>query len=128
MKLPQHQSFTKAADVLDVSSAAVSRWIKSLEQRLGLLLLHRTTRSVALTDAIEMTRICSTLSIEVRVRFQVVYNTFRRGNERPSRKTKDQRWCWLLGKGFLFIQLLNTGRSLSRWSFLTSSLTINECT
>jgi DNA-binding transcriptional LysR family regulator len=50
-EVAKHQSFTKAADVLDVSSAAVSRQVKSLEQRLGLLLLHRTTRSVALTEA-----------------------------------------------------------------------------
>jgi DNA-binding transcriptional LysR family regulator len=50
-EVAKHQSFTKAADELDVSSAAVSRQVKSLEQRLGLLLLHRTTRSVALTEA-----------------------------------------------------------------------------
>ena len=50
-EVAKHQSFTKAAAELDVSNAAVSRQVKSLEQRLGLLLLHRTTRSVALTEA-----------------------------------------------------------------------------
>ena len=50
-EVAKHQSFTKAANTLGVSSAAVSRQVKSLEQRLGLLLFHRTTRSVALTEA-----------------------------------------------------------------------------
>ena len=50
-EVAKHQSFTKAANALGVSSAAVSRQVKSLEQRLGLLLFHRTTRSVALTEA-----------------------------------------------------------------------------
>ena len=50
-EVAKHQSFTKAAAALDVSSAAVSRQVKSVEQRLGLLLFHRTTRSVALTEA-----------------------------------------------------------------------------
>ena len=42
-------SFTKAAAVLGVSGASVSRQVKSLEQKLGLVLFHRTTRTVALT-------------------------------------------------------------------------------
>jgi DNA-binding transcriptional LysR family regulator len=50
-EVAKYQSFTKAAAALDISSAAVSRQVKTLEQRLGLLLLHRTTRSVALTEA-----------------------------------------------------------------------------
>ena len=50
-EVAKHQSFTKAANALDVSGAAVSKQVKSLEQRLGLLLFHRTTRSVALTEA-----------------------------------------------------------------------------
>jgi len=44
-------SFTEAAPVLGVSQAAVSRAIAGLEQVLGVRLLQRTTRHVALTPA-----------------------------------------------------------------------------
>ena len=44
-------SFTRAASALGVSGASVSRQVKSLEQKLGLVLFHRTTRTVALTEA-----------------------------------------------------------------------------
>jgi LysR family transcriptional activator of dmlA len=43
-------SFTAAADELGMSPAFVSKRIRSLEQDLNLRLLHRTTRSVSLTD------------------------------------------------------------------------------
>ena len=45
-EVANHGSFTKAADALGVSAAAVSKQIKALEQRLGLVLFHRTTRTV----------------------------------------------------------------------------------
>ena len=44
-------SFTRAAAALGVSGASVSRQVKPLEQKLGLVLFHRTTRTVALTEA-----------------------------------------------------------------------------
>lgn len=44
-------SFTKAAAQLGVSQTAVSYTIKGLEERLGVRLLTRTTRSVSLTEA-----------------------------------------------------------------------------
>jgi LysR family transcriptional regulator for bpeEF and oprC len=43
-------SFTKAADVAGLSQASVSSHITQLEQRLGTLLLERTTRSIRLTE------------------------------------------------------------------------------
>lgn len=43
-------SFVKAADVLGVSKAAVSRYVGELEARLGVRLLHRTTRRMSLTE------------------------------------------------------------------------------
>jgi DNA-binding transcriptional LysR family regulator len=45
------RSFTKAAAQLDVSQSALSHTIRGLEERLGLRLLTRTTRSVAPTEA-----------------------------------------------------------------------------
>jgi len=42
-------SFVRAADALDVSKAAVSRYVSELESRLGVRLLHRTTRRLSLT-------------------------------------------------------------------------------
>ena len=45
------RSFTKAAVKLGVSRSAISHSIRTLEERLGLRLLARTTRAVAPTDA-----------------------------------------------------------------------------
>src|SRR5215475_5311951 len=47
----QERSFTKAAAKLGVSQSALSHTIRGLEERLGVRLLTRTTRSVAPTDA-----------------------------------------------------------------------------
>src|SRR6266852_4562101 len=45
------RSFRAAASRLDVTPSALSHSMRQLEQRLGVRLLHRTTRSVSLTDA-----------------------------------------------------------------------------
>jgi DNA-binding transcriptional LysR family regulator len=47
----KERSFTKAAAKLGVSQSALSHTIRGLEERLGLRLLTRTTRSVAPTEA-----------------------------------------------------------------------------
>jgi DNA-binding transcriptional LysR family regulator len=46
-----HLSFRAAASRLDVTPSALSHSMRQLEDRLGIRLLHRTTRSVSLTDA-----------------------------------------------------------------------------
>ncbi|KZN56008.1 LysR family transcriptional regulator [Pseudoalteromonas luteoviolacea] len=50
LAIVEHGSFSKAAQALDVSTSHVSRQIQQLEQRLGTVLLQRTTRSINLTD------------------------------------------------------------------------------
>lgn len=45
----RHQSFTQAANELNLSQAAVSQQIRSLEEYLGVSLFHRAHRSVTLT-------------------------------------------------------------------------------
>lgn len=49
--LEEHGSFTRAAERLQVSKAAVSQKITELERAVGLQLVQRTTRSVRLTQA-----------------------------------------------------------------------------
>src|SRR3954468_24254142 len=53
-KVAEHRGFTAAAAELQVSPSALSQAVRQLEGRLGVLLLHRTTRSVSLTEAGEM--------------------------------------------------------------------------
>jgi DNA-binding transcriptional LysR family regulator len=51
LAVAKQRSFTKAAAQLGVSQSALSHTIRGLEERLGLRLLTRTTRSVAPTEA-----------------------------------------------------------------------------
>ena len=46
----EHQSFSGAAVALALTPSAVSKLISRLEERLGIRLVHRTTRRVALTS------------------------------------------------------------------------------
>lgn len=47
----RHRSFARAASELGISRSALSQTVQLLEARLGVRLLHRTTRSVAPTEA-----------------------------------------------------------------------------
>ena len=47
----RHLSFTRAADELNVTQAAVSHQVKALEERLGIALFRRVNRSLRLTEA-----------------------------------------------------------------------------
>jgi DNA-binding transcriptional LysR family regulator len=51
MAVARERSFTKAAAQLGVSQSALSHAVRALEERLGVRLLTRTTRSVAPTEA-----------------------------------------------------------------------------
>jgi DNA-binding transcriptional LysR family regulator len=50
-KVAKRRGFTAAAAELEVSPSALSQAIRQLEARVGVRLLHRTTRSVSLTEA-----------------------------------------------------------------------------
>src|SRR5882757_2457738 len=51
LAVAKERSFTRAAGKLGVSQSALSHTVRGLEERLGLRLLTRTTRSVAPTEA-----------------------------------------------------------------------------
>jgi DNA-binding transcriptional LysR family regulator len=51
LAVAEHRSFTRAARALDVTPTAVSKAVRQLERRHGVVLFQRTTRSVALTEA-----------------------------------------------------------------------------
>jgi DNA-binding transcriptional LysR family regulator len=51
LAVARHKSFRKAADELGVTPSALSHAVRSIEERLKVRLLNRTTRSVALTEA-----------------------------------------------------------------------------
>lgn len=47
----RHRSFRKAGEERGVTASAISHAVSNLEERIGIRLLNRTTRSVSLTDA-----------------------------------------------------------------------------
>lgn len=49
--LTKQQSFTRAAQLLNISRTQVSKLVQQLEHRLGVQLVQRTTRSFSLTEA-----------------------------------------------------------------------------
>lgn len=51
LAVAEHLNFARAAETLSITQPAVTHQIQSLEAELGTSLLHRTTRSVVLTDA-----------------------------------------------------------------------------
>src|SRR5712675_202608 len=51
LAVARERSFTKAAAKLGLSQSALSHTVRGLEERVGLRLLTRTTRSVAPTEA-----------------------------------------------------------------------------
>ena len=50
VRVVEHRSFSAAASALGLTPSAVSKLISRLEERLGVRLLHRTTRRLALTS------------------------------------------------------------------------------
>ncbi len=51
IKIATLRSFRKAAEDLGLSASTLSHLMSTLERRIGMRLLHRTTRSVAPTEA-----------------------------------------------------------------------------
>ncbi len=51
LAIARHLSFRKAADELGCTASALSHALRNIEERLGVRLANRTTRSVALTEA-----------------------------------------------------------------------------
>ncbi|SFQ13881.1 DNA-binding transcriptional regulator, LysR family [Geopseudomonas sagittaria] len=68
LAIAQHLSFSRAAVELGLSPSALSHALRGLEERLGVRLFNRTTRSVALTEAGEH------LYVRVKPAFRDIYD------------------------------------------------------
>jgi DNA-binding transcriptional LysR family regulator len=67
VQVAESGSLTKAAEALELSISAASRYLVSLEERLGVRLVQRTTRSLFLTEAgSEFYRRCKGVLADVR--------------------------------------------------------------
>jgi DNA-binding transcriptional LysR family regulator len=51
VKVVEHNGFSSAARQLNLATSVVTTHVKSLEDRLGVRLLNRTTRNVSITEA-----------------------------------------------------------------------------
>jgi len=51
LEVAKHASFSKASESIHLSQPTLSKMVKNLEEELGVVLLHRSTRKVQLTDA-----------------------------------------------------------------------------
>jgi DNA-binding transcriptional LysR family regulator len=81
VEVAETRSFTKAAGRLGVTTGSLSQTIRALEESLGVRLLNRTTRSVALTEAGEriLTRLRPLLDD-----FEVVVDSANAFRDRPA--------------------------------------------
>src|SRR5471030_1913022 len=87
-----HRSFRRAADELGMSPSAMSHAIAALEQRMGVRLFNRTTRSVSLSEAGEqfLARVRPALH-EISAAMEAV-NQFR---DTPRVKNMGRRAAWI---------------------------------
>ncbi len=101
----RHLSFTKAAQELGVTQAAVSHQVKTLEDSLGTKLFRRLTRALALTDA------GASLAPELGEAFERMMRAVQRVQEREARGTLRVSLLYTFALAFLVPRL---GRFSSR--------------
>ena len=98
LAVAEERSFTRAAKRVGVSRSALSHAVRGLEERIGVRLLSRTTRSVAPTDAGEqlLGRLRPALGDVASVLDHIVGRRERARRTCPSRRHRPwrRRWCW----------------------------------
>ncbi len=81
VEVARQKSFTKASEILKISASTLSRRIKLLEERMGVLLFYRDTRNVELTDnGVYLLDRCGFILEEV----QSTYDAVVRNMQKPS--------------------------------------------
>ncbi len=95
----RHLSFTKAAEELGVTQAAVSHQVKTLEESLGTKLFRRLTRALALTDA------GSSLAPELGEAFERMTRAVQRVQEREAHGTLRVSLLYTFALAFLVPRL-----------------------
>lgn len=95
----RHLSFTKAAQELGVTQAAISHQVKTLEDALGAKLFRRLTRALALTDT------GGTLAPELTESFERMGRAVARAQEREARGTLRVTLLYTFALSFLVPRL-----------------------
>ena len=89
LAVAEERSFTRAAEALGVSPSALSHAIRGLEERIGVRLLARTTRSVAPTEpASSSSPVCGPALGDIAAGARAD-----RGAARPAGRTRASRSC-----------------------------------
>jgi len=79
IRVYEHQSITKAANILGVSQSNITKSIKKLEEQLSLQLFHRHTREIRPTEAADSLYITACQSLKANELFLEKARTFKLG-------------------------------------------------
>jgi DNA-binding transcriptional LysR family regulator len=86
------RNFRRAATEQRVSVSSLSQRLRELEERLGVRLMNRTTRSVALTEAGEL--LLGRIGPAMRLIRSWACARCRRGGSASMRRHPPSTWCW----------------------------------
>ena len=117
----ESRSFTVAAKRLQKTQSAVSQAVRQLEEDLGVVLVNRTSRSVALTPAGELFRTRATALLEDATQLTALMREHDRSRLTELRVGMVESFANAVGP-LLIRSMLNEAINLSLWSDITPNL------